>query len=374
MFYLVCAIYSPNTAPTNRIMAYVRALSELQIETYVVFFLPDKTHSVVEEPFPHIKFIYMWKKGYLNFPRLKRLSLRFYMQRFVHSLFSGDKVLVYGSPDLVVALSKRNDIDVYAERTELDEVSFVCHFKKTTIAEFHLVCQRLSGMIVISKGLKQYYIKNGCHPDRVHIVNMIVDSTRFTGLSKQLKEPYIAYCGAASNNKDGVDQLIKAFSIVVKKHPCYKLFIIGDTPNKKEFFENLILVKELGIDQNVIFLGQVPSSEIPQLLINAAILALDRPNNVQAKYGFPTKLGEYLLSGNPVVVTRIGDIPLFLSDGENALIADPDNPICFAEKICWAIEHPLEAEEIGKKGRLVAKSHFDSMTETKKLINIIRDK
>lgn len=373
MFYFVKFSYVPNTAPTNRAIAIIRGLSELGIPTQVVFFAPDRIHSKVKESFPLIDFQYLWDKGYLDLKGIRKLSLWWYLQRFVQSLQSGDKVYVYGFPELVVALSKRNDIYVYEERTEHNDASYICNIKKTPIPVFLEACRRISGMIVISQGLKQYYINSGCLPERVHVVNMIVDTTRFDGLQKQPTEPYIAYCGTASNNKDGVDQLIKAFARVVKKHSNYKLYIIGSTPSKRQRFGNYELTKELGIEDNIIFTGVVPAERMPQLLKNAAILALDRPNNLQARYGFPTKLGEYLLTGNPVVITSVGDIPLFLKDRESALIASPDDIEGFSNQLCWAIEHPDEAKIIGEKGKAVAENSFNYMTETKKIHNIINN-
>jgi glycosyltransferase involved in cell wall biosynthesis len=281
-------------------------------------------------------------------------------------------VYVYGFPELAVALSKRNDIYVFEERTEHNNASFICNIKKTPIPVFLDACRRISGMIVISQGLKQYYISNGCHPEKVHVINMIVDSTRFKDLQKKPSEPYIAYCGTASNTKDGVDQLIKAFALVLKHHPEYKLYIIGSTPSKKQRFDNYELTKELEIENNVVFTGVVPAEQMPQILKNATILALDRPNNLQAKYGFPTKLGEYLLTGNPVVVTDVGDISLFLKDGESALIATPDDMEDFAKKLCWTIEHPEESKNIGEQGRVVAEKHFNYLAETKKISQIIK--
>ena len=200
---------------------------------------------------------------------------------------------------------------------------------------------------------------------------MVADPARFNNLVKQQTEPYIAYCGTATNTKDGVDELIKAFAKTVARHPEYKLYIIGSTPSKKQRFDNYELVRELGIDKNVKFTGVVPSSAIPQMLKNASILALDRPNNLQAKYGFPTKLGEYLLTANPVVITSVGDIPLFLKDNESALIAKPQDAKCFSDKLSWAIDHPQEASAIGLKGKQVCEEHFNSMIETKKIIDII---
>ena len=371
MFYLVTGSYSPNTAPTNRIMAYVRALSELKISTRVIFFMPNKAHSTVKEEYPFIEFEYLWQKNYINIPRVNRLSLIFYRRQFIKQLKQDDIVYVYGFQDLVVDLSKVAGIKVYAERTEHDAVSFVYHIRKITVSDFLDACRRISGMVVISQPLREYYIENGCNSDRVHVVNMITDSTRFQGIIKENSEPYIAYCGTASNSKDGVDQLIKAFALTIKKHPEYKLCIIGSTPSKKEKFDNLDLVKELGIEHNVVFTGVVPANEMPQMLKNAEILALDRPDNMQAKYGFPTKLGEYLLTGNPVVLTNVGDIPLFLKDGDSALVAEPNNPNSFSEKLCWAIENKEKALEIGLNGKKVAETQFNYLTETSKIVNMI---
>jgi glycosyltransferase involved in cell wall biosynthesis len=85
---------------------------------------------------------------------------------------------------------------------------------------------------------------------------------------------------------------------------------------------------------------------------------LDRPQSRQAKYGFPTKLGEYLLTGNPVVVTSVGDIPLFLKDGESAYLVEPDNIEEFAAKLDYVLSHYEESKRVGQNGREVALKHF----------------
>lgn len=372
MFYLAVFQYMPNMASTNRIMAYVRALSLSGIDTQVVFFSPDSAHNKVKETFPHISFRYLWDGFYINLPRLNKVSLFMYIRKFVRELSSDDKVLVYGFPDLVVALTKRKDIRVYAETTEHPEASFYSFIKGTSVSSYLRSCVYCAGVIVISNGLRDYFINNGCAEKRVHVVNMIVDETRFRSVEKKKEKPYIAYCGTASNNKDGVDQLILAFSLFVKLHPEYKLLIIGSTPSRKQRFGNYELVQDLGISDKVVFTGIIPSYAIPQVLKNATILALDRPDNLQAKYGFPTKLGEYLLSGNPVVITRVGELGLFLKDKESAIFADPQNPQDFADKLCWVVEHPTESNLVGIKGKEVAELSFNYITETNKIIQIIQ--
>ena len=105
--------------------------------------------------------------------------------------------------------------------------------------------------------------------------------------------------------------------------------------------------------------------------MNAQILVLDRPNNVQAQYGFPTKLGEYLLTGNPTVLTRVGDMPLFLEDKVSTVFACPDNPEDFSSKIVWCLNNYEKAKEIGQRGKEVAKKHFSYAVETQKMLDVI---
>lgn len=168
-----------------------------------------------------------------------------------------------------------------------------------------------------------------------------------------------------------MDELIKAFAITHKKHPDVKLYVVGSMPDKYDATGNLRLIDNLDIKDSVILKGIQPANAVPQILKDATICALDRPDSLQAQNGFPTKLGEYLLSETPVVVTKVGDIPLFLKDGESAMLAEERNPKEFADKMNWLLEHPEEAAQIGKKGAEIALQSFNSETETDKIIQTI---
>ena len=132
------------------------------------------------------------------------------------------------------------------------------------------------------------------------------------------------------------------------------------------------LVQQLNIEGRVVFTGKVPYERIPQLLVDAEMLALARPDNLQARYGFPTKLGEYLATGNPVVVTAVGDIPRFIEDGKNGFLAAPDDIIGFAEKMLWVAEHPQEATTAGNNGRLLCQKEFSYKAQSQVLFDVIQ--
>ena len=82
-------------------------------------------------------------------------------------------------------------------------------------------------------------------------------------------------------------------------------------------------------------------------------------------------MGEYLLTGNPVVITRVGDIPLFLKDKESALMSECGDVDAFAANIKWVIEHPAESIIIGEKGKKVAQESFNYIKESKKMLDFI---
>ena len=363
--------YQPSTAGTNHLLAYLNGLSELDVICKVFYLYPDDKESTLESR-GNIEHIFLWKRQRMFRDKYacSLLSLMMFLKQMKREI----PVYVVGTSMFLPIICLKKGFHIYHERTEHPEVSGTINgvVGKFLFNSYLKAIKKIDGLLVISNNLRQCFIEDyGVDQQKVHVVNMVVDANRFVSLSKQPSERYIAYCGTASNNKDGVDQLIKSFAITSQRYPDVKLWIIGKTPDKGQEFGNKQLVDDLGIDDKVVFTGIIPAEQIPQVLMNAEVLALDRPDNLQAKHGFPTKLGEYLLTGNPVAVTKVGDIPSFLQDGVSALIAEPDNPNSFAEKMNWLLGHPEEGKVIGAAGKEVAMREFNYKIESRKLKSVI---
>lgn len=375
MFYILYRRYIPNTAKGNRLLAFLKGFSELGIHAEVVFFSPNESFDKIDTIFPNISCSYYWEHGYIKRGGLKYLSIIGYFLSFIFKLKKGDKVLLLGGVDILPLLMKikRKGVEIYVENTEYpDIVAQGNRFFKITPQKEIDYYKKIDGLFVITTGLKQYYTDNGIEAEKISIINIVTDTIRFKNVRPlTTSDKYIAYCGTVSNNKDGVDELIKAFALTSKVHPEVKLYIIGQTPFKEDKSGNIALIQSLGLDDKIIFTGLVPASEMPSYLCGAEVLALDRPDNIQAKYGFATKMGEYLLSERPVVVTKVGDFPLFLKDGESALLANPADASDFSSKLNWALEHPEEAAIIGKCGATVAMKEFNYLTEAGKIAEVI---
>lgn len=367
-FYIVSGSYYPTSAGTNRLMGFIKAFSQMGLKVDVVYFMPDKQLSKAPV-MDNVTYHYYWR--YLPITnRLRFLLFQFaYSYIFISKLKKGDTVFLYACDDLLTKIIRKKGINIYYERTEHTK------FARTRFLnydKFFKACKKVKGLFLISTGLMNHFFDNGVSTDKVKIINMTVDKSRFVGLQKKVhKDTYIAYCGSLSNNKDGVDELIKSFAIVHKEKPELKLYIIGRYSKEKEGDENLKLIDTLQLNDSVVLTGSVSPIDIPQILKDAEVLVLDRPNSIQAECGFPTKLGEYLLTENPVVVTNVGDISKFLEDGVSARIANDRDPDDFASKVLWCLNNPKEASKMGKKGAEIALKNFDSFTEASKIYDYI---
>lgn len=371
MLNIVHFAYVPNTASTNRLLSYLNNIPEnITVNLYLLMPCPER--SEINNLPSNIRVIYCWKK-FRPVVRLFTPITYFLSLIYVRTkLIKGDVVYCYNIPHYINNLFKKG-VRYYGERTESPEVTTSPSRLMPFSLEKHLkLCRKLDGVFVISTALRDYYISQGVEKNKIHIINMTVDPTRFDNVQKiESDQKYIAYCGNVSNTKDGLDNLLRAFSIVVKEYPEIYLYIIGKGSIEDENY-NTSLIKSLGISRNVVFTGLVPAEQMPQLLKNAEMCVLARSESIQSRCGFPTKLGEYLLTGNPVVITDVGDISLFLEDNVSALIAPPGDVKDFAAKILWLLRHPSEGHEIGKRGREVAQMHFNASSEVSKLIEIMQ--
>lgn len=363
--------YCPGEAWTNRVLAYIKGFAELGNNVCVYFLISDTERTKEIISVPNVKVVSLWENDGYFARKSKKVSFFKNLFLFARKCQWGDVVFLFGIRDymhLILGLLQRKT-KVFFESTEHPFV-FGLQKNKIRYLTYKHTLKKLDGLFVISKSLYEYYSTVGVQIDKIEIINMFVDTERFNNLEKTTSEKFIAYCGAVSYDKDGANILIEAFSIFHKTHPEYKLKIIGKGVDSTTIDRLKDLAKSLSVEEDVIFTGPISPSEMPQMLYDASILALARPNNLQAQNGFPTKLGEYLATGNPVVVTKVGDIPLFVKHQENGFLSDPI-PECFAEQLTFVADNYSMAKEVGERGRKLAFTEFSYKTQTAKALSLM---
>lgn len=227
-----------------------------------------------------------------------------------------------------------------------------------------------NGLFLMTDELINFYKKYTRKDCSIQKLPMTVDFSRFeNNRDKDFEEKYIAYIGSLSNEKDGVFYLIKAFEKIANNHKDIKLKIAGGKDDEVSRLKKH--VDHLGLTHRIECMGLVNRELIPSFLQNAMILVLPRPDSKQARGGFPTKLGEYLASSKPVIITRVGEIASYL-DEEDVYFINPDKmEEELANTIQIIITDYKHAIKVGKKGRQKALKYFSLEANAEKVANLI---
>lgn len=265
------------------------------------------------------------------------------------------------------------NIKVLHERTELPYAIAGQSKRRQKMLDIYLNKQlpKFDGVFVISNKLTQYIGQfNKATKKLVTLVDL-----DFFNSQKPSPYPfsYIGYCGTISGNKDGVPILIEAFASISNRFPDLKLVLVGNNSNKAGIKETIDAIDKYKVSDKVIFTGLIERDMMPVILCNAEILVVSKPDNEQNSGNFPIKIGEYLATGVPVVVTSVGEIPLFVKDGESGYLAVPGSADSFAKKMEEALSNKEKAKQAGRNGRKIAEENFDYRKVSKIMADYIEE-
>jgi glycosyltransferase involved in cell wall biosynthesis len=144
-------------------------------------------------------------------------------------------------------------------------------------------------------------------------------------------------------------ELLESAAVVTKNHPDSFFLLVGEDRGIRENLEDLS--RELGIMQNVIFMGQ--RNDIPRLLAASDISVL--PSHEE---GFSNVILESMAAGLPVVAACVGGNPEAIVNGETGWLVPPKNPEKLALKIIDLLHDPEKAKKWGEAGRRRVKQNF----------------
>ena len=184
------------------------------------------------------------------------------------------------------------------------------------------------------------------------------------GFSPTLARPphehfLIGYCGSLNEAKDGVLSLIWALGGARASVPqCdLRLRVIAGHHTPMQIASVRGLVSELGLGDVVSGTSAWCGSACPAGWLLR--LGASRPRSRQAEGGFPTKLGEYLATGRPVIVTAVGSIPLTIRHAVDAVLIPPNSPSALCSAIVGLVSDPAGCERLAVAARERAEAAWD---------------
>jgi glycosyltransferase involved in cell wall biosynthesis len=152
-------------------------------------------------------------------------------------------------------------------------------------------------------------------------------------------KPIFLFFGRLVSTK-GVRVLIEAVGLLKAKHGEFQVKIIGDGPERQALER---LVKDIGVESHVNFLGYVPTERLEENLKDAAAVVM--PSLGGEVFGLVA--AENMQMGRLVIASDIGALSEVLGDaGMTFTTGDADSLACCMETI---IADPLIADKVGQK-------------------------
>jgi L-malate glycosyltransferase len=163
----------------------------------------------------------------------------------------------------------------------------------------------------------------------------------------------------------GIDVLIRAAGIVCRELPTARFLIVGKHSEPQTFTELQELARSLGLEQNVLFLGE-QDNILPTLKKTDVFCLLSRSE------GFSNALIEAMACSVPCVATRIGGNTEAIKEPQNGFLVDCGDVDGAAERILQLLSDPALARRIGEAGRKTVETKFTSQAMMGQLVGIYR--
>ncbi|MCW9054546.1 MAG: glycosyltransferase [Candidatus Pacebacteria bacterium] len=255
------------------------------------------------------------------------------------------------------------DVGVIYSRDDLVlwPISF---FKKNVVWEAHMprdnyiaksLTKKLKKLIVISQGLKDFFVNTGISPENILVAHDAVDLEDFSVQAdkKETRErlglpqdkSIVMYLGRLDPWK-GVETLLETSHMLPEDA---QVVIVGEGSELERYKQEY---------PSVIFTGPLPYRDLPQNQQAADVLVIPNSgkSDVSRLYTSPLKVFAHMASGVPIVASDLPSMREVLSE-ETATFATPDDSDSFADVITGVLEQHDESVSKARRAVGVVRSH-----------------
>lgn len=232
------------------------------------------------------------------------------------------------------------------------------NFVKNRIA-LKKIFVKAKNILAISSLLDRYYKERNCNTVTIPTVIDMKEYENYAcfrvGDSSNI---HIAYAGNPGR-KDFVRNSIVALSLLSEKERArIRLDFYG--PSEKQLYSGLEDSIPDEYKENIICHGKIPYAEVKKKISEADFTVLLRPNKRYANAGFPTKVGESMACGTPVIANLTSDLSKYVIDGKTGIVCRDETPEACADAFRRALALTKEECEIMRACAFdMAKNAFD---------------
>jgi len=258
----------------------------------------------------------------------------------------------------ICLLSSMYKIPVVQEVNEWPEDLDQFNFKSIIYKSF--MFRWAKGAISISDNItaKINKYKPAANKMNILLLPILADKNNWLQKDVMIQKTFL-WCGQVDGYFRDVILILKAYANLFAKFPEYKILICGKYKSiTGEIINNSM--KDLGLSNgNIILTGYVTDEQLFEYCQTATALISPLWNDQRSSARFPTKIASYLFASRPVLTCKMGETGKYLIDKENALFFEPGDAQGLSNLMEFCIHEKSIADQIGKRGTILAEAEFD---------------
>lgn len=167
----------------------------------------------------------------------------------------------------------------------------------------------------------------------------------------------------------GTDIYVDAMLKVLPKYPDFTAVIVGLCHQQHQEFQDSLInkIKDAGLENRIIFLGEVPIADVPIWYQNV-LIAVACPR--YEPFGI-TPL-EAMASGCAMVASDTGAFKMIVEEGKTGLVVPTNSVDALAHALESYMSNPLSALQAGARGRERVKEYFSVEKEAEGILSVYK--
>lgn len=374
-------------ANASRVFSFAKLFKELKYEVRVVGICYGNNISLKGQ-YQKINYEMINAEQYSGLRAIKRIkklthNIRAFLEK-EHLETPFDAILLsnfyYDYSRVFLRFSKKyrvplivNSVEWYDRNNDL----FTNLFGKIRLVQNRIALRyfhrKMKNIIAISSLLGDFYKEKNCN---VITIPTILNLDEYNNLNYTKKKRIVISYAGNPGKKDYVRNAVTALANLNEDESSIIEFHFYGI--NKEGLTQLGISEDIlrRYSRSIFCHGKIPFEDVRRHIAMSDYTILLRPSMRYANAGFPTKVGESMACGTPVIANITSDLAKYVLDGSTGIVCEDETELSCAVALRKVLSIKLEDyEEMRRNTRLMAENAFDYrkyLSEMKNFIDTLK--